>query len=131
MRITIIGILSILLGLILLFPSLGFFGLGDLIKTTGLTFNNGPLALTTLGIAVANFVLGLGCLAGWRPVWFYLIIVSVINLVVAMIALLNTAVLNADLNQLWAVLISAVWFGLAVLVLRSMLTNKTKEWFHI
>ncbi len=126
LRITLIGVLSIIIGLVDLFPLPGFPGLGDLVKMTNLTFHNGPLALTAFGLAIANFILGVGCLYGWRPIWFYLLIVSVANFAVATIALLNT-----DVGSWQAMLIDAVWFVLAVFVLLSGFSRGTRKWFRI
>lgn len=131
MRVTIIGILSILAGLIFLFPVLDILGLGDLINLSGLTFRSGPLVLTAVIIAIANFILGLGCLYGWRPVWFYLVIISVINFVVALLALLNLNLdlLNTNINQWGALLIPMAWLAIATYVLITMQSKKTKAWF--
>jgi hypothetical protein len=125
MRVTIIGILPILVGLIYLFPVLGIYGLGNLINMTGRTFQAGPLVLTAFIIAIANFILGLGCLHGWRPIWLYLVIISVINLVVALVALLNT-----NMNQWGTALIGMVWLVFVTYVLLTVQSKKIKEWFH-
>jgi len=124
-RVTLIGILSIIAGLIYLFPILNIYGLGNLISLTNQTFYSGPFALTALVIAIANFVLGLGCFVGWRPIWFYLAIISVINFVVALFVLLNI-----DINNLETVLIGMVWLIIATYVLLSVQSKKTKEWFR-
>ena len=126
LRVTLIGILSIAVGIISLFPVLGVFGLGNLIIMTGMTFQEGPLALTAFAIAIANFVLGLGCLYGWRPVWFYLVLISVVNFAVALIVLFNV-----NLSQWGAVLVDMVWFTLAAYVLLSLQSKAIKAWFHI
>jgi hypothetical protein len=124
LRVTIIGIISILAGLIFLFPVLGSFGLGDLVTMTGQTFQVGPLVLTAFVIAVANLVLGVGCLLGWGPIWVYLVIISVINFVFSVVALLNAIV-----NQL-SVLIPIFWFLMATYVLFTVQSRKTEIWFH-
>ena len=125
MRVTIIGILSFLTGLIYLFPVLGIYGVSNLINTTGLTFQAGPLVLTAFVIAIANFILGLGCLWGWRPIWLYLVIISVINFVVALVALLDT-----NMNQLGTVLTGMLWLVFATYILLMVQSKKTKAWFH-
>jgi hypothetical protein len=68
LRITIIGAVSIFAGLTFLFPILGSFGLANLVDLSGQTFKEGPLVLTATVIAIANFILGFGCLYGWRPI---------------------------------------------------------------
>jgi hypothetical protein len=124
LRVTIIGILSILAGLIYLFPVLDVYGLGNLINMTNQTFQSGPIVLTAFVIAIANFILGLGCLYGWRPIWFYLVIISVINFVVALAVLLNA--------NLWqAVLFAMLWFAIAIYVIFAVLSRKTRAWFGI
>jgi len=123
-RVTIIGILSILAGLIYLFPVLGIYDLGNVINMTGQTFQAGPMVLTAFVIAIANFIIGLGCLYGWSPIWLYLVIISVINFVVALIALLNM-----NINQGATVLIGMIWLFLAAYVLLTVQTKKTKAWF--
>jgi hypothetical protein len=132
LRITIIGALSILAGLIYLFPVLGIFDLGNLINLSGQTFHSGPLELTALVIAVANFILGLGCLYGWRPIWLYLVIISIINFVVALLALLNIDMnqWNSNGNQWVALLIAMAWLAIAVYVLLTVQSKNTKAWFH-
>jgi hypothetical protein len=123
LRVTIIGVLSIIAGLIYLFPVLGIFGIGHLINLTGQTFQEGPLVLSALVIAIANFILGLGCLYGWRPIWFYLTIISVINFAVALIALFEA--------HPWGnVMIALLWLAIASYVLLSVQSKKTKAWFH-
>ena len=125
-RVTIIGIFSILAGLIFLFPALGKYGVGDFVILTGQTFQEGPFVLTALVIAVANFVIGIGCLNGWRPVWFYLVIISVINFLVAAFVLYNT-----DLNQHKNVLIALFWLAVAGYVLLAVQSRKSRKWFRI
>lgn len=125
-RATIIGILSIIAGLIYLFPVLDVFGLGNLIQISGQSFQAGPLVLTAFVLAIANFILGVGCLYGWRPIWFYLVIISVINFLVALIALLN-----ANFNNWDTMPILVVWFAISIYVLYSVQTKKTRAWFHI
>ena len=93
MRVTIIGVLSILAGFIYIFPALNIFGVGNLLVLSGQTFESGPLVLTAVVIAIANFILGLGCLFGWRPIWYYMVIVSVVNFVIAL------ALLNANMSN--------------------------------
>jgi hypothetical protein len=131
-RVTIIGILSILAGLIYLFPALDILGLGKLLTLSGQTFSSGPLVLTAFVIAIANFVLGLGCLYGWRPIWFYLVIISVINFVVSIFALFNMNMSHWDsnINQWAALLIPIFWLGVATYVLLMVQSKKTKVWFH-
>ncbi len=132
MRVTIIGILSILAGLIYLFPALDVLGLGNLINLSGQTFHSGPLVLTAVVIAIANFILGLGCLIGWRPIWSYLVIISLINFVVALLALLNlnTSQLDTNINQGVALLIAMAWLGIAIYVLLTVQSKKTRAWFQ-
>jgi hypothetical protein len=131
-RVTIIGVLSILAGLIYLFPALDILDLGNLLTLSGQTFNSGPLVLTAFVIAIANFVLGLGCLYGWRPIWLYLVIISVINFVVSLFALFNMNMSHWDsnINQWVALLIPIFWLGFATYVLLTMQSKKTKVWFH-
>lgn len=124
LRITIIGVVSIFAGLIFLFPILGSFGLANLVDLSGQTFKGGPLVLTATVIAIANFILGLGCLYGWRPIWLYLTVLSLFNLAIAFVALVN-----ADTSHLLTILIPLVWLAIAVYVLVSMQSQKTKEWF--
>jgi hypothetical protein len=126
LRITIIGIVSILAGLIFLFPILGSFGLGSLVDLSGETFRSGPLVLTATLVAIANFVLGFGCLYGWRPIWLYLTVLSVIDFVVAL-----TALVNADTSHVWTVLIPLVWLVIAIYILVTMQSRKTKAWFGV
>jgi hypothetical protein len=125
LRITIIGVLSIFSGLVFLFPALGSFGLANLIDLSGLTFNEGPLILTATVIAVANFILGIGCLIGWRPVWLYLTVLSVLNFAIALVALIK-----ADASHLSTVIIPLVWLLIAIYVLVSIQTKKIKAWFR-
>lgn len=125
LRVTIIGIVSILAGLIYLFPVLNVFNLGNLIDISGQTFHSGPLVLAAFVIAIANFIIGMGCLIGWRPIWIYLVIISVINFVFALILLFNT-----DINHRETVLISMFWLAVATYVLLTMQSKKTKTWFH-
>jgi hypothetical protein len=124
LRITIIGFVSILAGLIFLFPILGSFGLGNLVDLSGQTFRAGPLVLTATVIAIANFVLGFGCLYGWRPIWLYLTVLSVIDFAVALIALSK-----ADTSHVTTVVIPLVWLIIAIYVLVSIQSRKTKAWF--
>lgn len=126
LRITIIGIISILAGLIFLFPILGSFGLGSLVDLSGETFRAGPLVLTATAVAIANFVLGFGCLYGWRPVWLYLTVLSVIDVLVAL-----TALVTADTSHVLTVLIPLVWLVIAIYILVSMQSRKTKAWFGV
>jgi hypothetical protein len=131
-RVTLIGILSILAGLIYLFPVLDVFGLDNLLTLSGQTFDSGPLLLAAFVIAIANFVLGMGCLYGWRPVWLYLVIISVINFVIALFALLNMNMSHWDsnINQWVALLIPIFWFSVATYVMLTVQSKKTKVWFH-
>jgi hypothetical protein len=99
---------------------------GDFVILTGQTFQEGPFVLTALVIAVANFVIGIGCLNGWRPVWFYLVIISVINFLVAAFVLYNT-----DLNQHKNVLIALFWLAVAGYVLLAVQSRKSRKWFRI
>jgi hypothetical protein len=124
LRITVIGVLSLLAGLIFLFPALGSFGLANLIDLTGQTFDGGPLVLTATAIAIANFILGIGCLIGWRPIWLYLTILSVLNFVIALVALTR-----ADASHLSTLIIPLVWLLIAIYVLVSVQSRKTKAWF--
>jgi len=132
LRVTIIGILSILAGLIFLFPILDVLNLGNLINLSGQTFHSGPLVLTASVIAIANFVIGVGCLYGWRPIWFYLVIISMINFVVALLALLNLNTYQWDMNsnQWWALLIAIAWLAIASYILLTVQSKKTRAWFR-
>ena len=125
LRVTIIGVLSILAGLIYVFPALNIFDLGNLISLSGQTFKSGPLILTAFVIALANFILGIGCLYGWRPIWFYLVIISVVNFVIALLALLN-----ANMSHYATFLIPLAWLAIATYVLLSVQSRKTREWFR-
>ncbi|MGD0818846.1 MAG: hypothetical protein ABR986_10715 [Methanomassiliicoccales archaeon] len=124
LRITIIGVVSIFAGLIFLFPVLGSFGLANLVDLSGQTFKQGPLVLTTTVIAIANFILGFGCLYGWRPIWLYLTVLSLLNFVVAVVVLYN-----ADMSHWGTVVIPLLWLIFAIYVLISMQSRKTKAWF--
>lgn len=124
-RIIVVGILSILAGLIYLFPVLDLYGLGNLINLSGETFHSGPLVLPAFVIAIANFIIGWGCLSGWRLIWPYLVIISMINLMVALLALLNI-----DMNLWGTLLIPMIWLVIAIYVLITVLSEKTKVWFH-
>ncbi|HEY3420649.1 MAG TPA: hypothetical protein VGK23_08870 [Methanomassiliicoccales archaeon] len=124
LRITIIGVLSIFAGLIFLFPILGSFGLAHLIDLSGQTFNEGPLVLTTTIVAIANFILGIGCLIGWRPVWLYLTVLSVLNFAIALVAFSR-----ADASHMSTVIIPLIWLLIAIYVLVSIQSRKTKVWF--
>ena len=126
LRVTIIGVLSILAGLIYLFPVLGGHGVANIIVLTGDTFYGGPLALTAFVIAMVNFTIGMGCLLGWRPIWIYLVIVSVINFVLALII-----IFNLNMGDREAVLIGIFWLAVATYVLLTVRSSKTKAWFHI
>ena len=125
LRVTIIGVLSILAGLIFIFPALNIFGVGKLLSLSGQTFDSGPLVLTSVVIAIANFILGFGCLYGWRPIWFYLTIISVVNFVIALLALLN-----ANMSHYATFLIPLAWLVIAIYVLLSVQTKKSKAWFR-
>ncbi|MCG7844511.1 MAG: hypothetical protein MIO90_03670 [Methanomassiliicoccales archaeon] len=122
LRVTIIAVLSILAGMIFLFPILDIFGLVHLIDLTDLTFREGPLVVTTLVIAIANFMIGIGCMLGWRPIWFYLIVISIINFVFALITLYNA-------NGQAAILIGAFWLGVSIYIMISVQSKRTREWF--
>lgn len=126
MRVTIIGLLSILAGLIYLFPALGGYGIGNLVILTGQTFHEGPFILTALIIALANLLIGISCMLGWRPVWFYLVIISFVNFLVAVYVLYNT-----DPNQVRNLMIGMFWLGVATYVLLMVQSKQTKIWFHI
>jgi hypothetical protein len=76
-------------------------------------------------VAIANFILGIGCLYGWRPIWFYLVIISVVNFVFALLALLN-----ASMSHYATFLIPLAWLVIAIYVLISVQTKKTKAWFR-
>ncbi len=132
LRVTIIGALSILAGLIYLFPVFGVFDLGNLINLSGQTFHSGPLVLTAFVIAIANFILGLGCLYGWRPIWLYLVVISVINVVFSLLALLNVNMneWKSNINQWVALLVAMAWLAIAIYVLLTVQSKKTKAWFH-
>ena len=125
-RVTIIGMLSILAGLIYLFPILGKYGVSNLVVLTGQTFQEGPFVMTALIIAIANFILGIGCLYGWRPAWLYLVIISVINFVIAVFVLYNS-----DMNQVKGVLVGMFWLGVAIYVLLMVQSRRTRTWFRI
>jgi hypothetical protein len=126
LRVIFIGTLSILAGLIYLFPVLGKYGVSNLIILTGQTFQGGPFVFTALIIAIANFILGIGCLYGWRPAWLYLAIISVINFMVAVFVLYNS-----DMNQIKGVLVGMFWLGVATYVLLMVHSRKTRTWFRI
>jgi hypothetical protein len=121
-----IGILCILAGLIYLFPAMGKYGVGDLIILSGQTFHGGPFVLTASIIAIANLAIGLGCLYGWRPIWFYLVIVSLINFFFAVVVLFNT-----DTNQLKSLTIGAFWFVITAYVLIEVQSRTTRTWFRV
>lgn len=125
LRVTIIGVLSILAGLIFLFPALNLFDLGNLINLSGQTFKSGPLILTAVVVALANFILGFGCLIGWKPIWFYLVIISIVNFAIALLALLN-----ANMSHWEALLLPMAWLVIAAYVLLSVQSRKTRDWFH-
>ncbi len=125
LRVTIIGVLSIVAGLIYLFPALNILDLGNLISLSGQTFKSGPLVLTAVVVALANFILGIGCLIGWKPIWFYLVIISIVNFAIALLALLN-----ANLSHWEAFLIPMAWLAIAIYVLLSVQSGKTRAWFH-
>lgn len=126
LRVTIIGTLSILEGLIFLFPALGKYGLGKAIILSGLTFQSGPFLFTALAVAIANLIVGIGCLYGWRPVWFYLIIISTINFVIALFV-----ILNVDQSNLRDVIIGWVWLVIAAYSLLVTISNKSRTWFRV
>jgi hypothetical protein len=126
LRVIIIGALSILAGLIYLFPALGKYGVSDLIVLTGQTFQQGPFVFTALIIAIANFILGIGCLFGWRPAWLYLAIISVINFMIAVFVLYNS-----DMNEIKSIIIGMFWLGVATYVLIMIHSRKTRMWFRI
>jgi hypothetical protein len=81
---------------------------------------------TALLIAIANFVIGIGCLYGWRPVWFYLVIISVINFVIVLFVLYNT-----DHAQLRNLAVGTFWLAVATYVLLAVHSRKTRKWFHL
>ena len=126
LRVTIIGILSILDGLIYLFPVFGNYGIGNLIVLSGQTFQEGPFLFAASVIAVANLIIGIGCLNGWHPVWFYLILISVVNFVVATFVLYNT-----DSSGQKNLLMAGVWFAIAAYGLWVVQSKKTRTWFRI
>jgi hypothetical protein len=126
LRITIIGILSILDGLIFLFPVFGKYGLGDLIILSGQTFQEGPFLLTASVIAVANLIIGIGCLYGWRPVWFYLIVISAINFMIAAFVLYYT-----DAGNQRNLILAGIWFAIAAYGLLVIQSRKARTWFRI
>jgi hypothetical protein len=126
LRVTLIGSLSILAGLIYLFPVLGKYEVGNLVILSGQTFQEGPFVLTALIIAIANFVIGIGCLYGWRPVWFYLVIISVINFLIALFVLYNT-----NTTELRNLAVGTFWLVVATYVLLVLHSRKTKKWFRL
>ena len=126
LRVTVIGMLSILDGLIFLFPTFGRYGLGNLIILSGQTFQEGPFLLTASVIAIANFVIGIGCLYGWRPVWFYLIVISVISFVVAAFVLYNS-----DAGDQKNLLLAGLWFAIAAYGLVVVQSRKARNWFRV
>jgi hypothetical protein len=87
---------------------LGRFSLSNLVDLSGQTFKEGPLVLTATIIAIANLILGFGGLYGWLPIWLYLTVLSLFNLAIAFVALVN-----ADTSHLLAVLIPLVWVAIA------------------
>jgi hypothetical protein len=126
LRVTIIGSLSILAGMIYLFPVLGKYGVGNLVILSGQTFQEGPFVITALFIAIANFVIGIGCLYGWRPIWFYLVLISLVNFVIAVFVLYNT-----DHSQLRNLAVGTFWLAVATYVLLTVHSRKTRKWFHL
>ena len=126
LRVTLIGSLSILAGLIYLFPVLGKYGVSNLVILSGQTFQEGPFVLTALIIAIANFIIGIGCLYGWRPVWFYLVIISVINFLIALFVLYYT-----NTTELRNLAVGTFWLAVATYVLLMLHSRKTKKWFHL
>jgi hypothetical protein len=84
------------------------------------------LVLTGFIIASANFTIGFGCLFGWRPIWFYLVLVSLVNFFFATVILFNT-----DTNQLKSLIIGAFWFALTTYVLISVQSKTTRTWFRV
>ena len=126
LRVTFIGILSILDGLIFLFPVFGKYGLGNLIVLSGQTFQEGPFLLTASVIAMANFIIGIGCLYGWRPVWFYLIVISVIDFMITAFVLLHT-----DANNQKNLVLAVLWLAIAIYGLLVVQSRKARTWFHI
>jgi len=126
LRVTFIGILSILDGLIFLFPVFGKYGLGNLIVLSGQTFQEGPFLLTASVIAMANFIIGIGCLYGWRPVWFYLIVISVIDFMITAFVLLHT-----DANNQKNLVLALLWLAIAIYGLLVVQSRKARTWFHI
>ncbi len=126
MRVTIIGLLSIIAGLIYLFPALGKYGVGNLVILTGQTFQDGPFVLTASIIAIANLMIGIGCMFGWRPVWYYLVIISVINFLIALFVFYTT-----DPTQVKNFIIGMFWLGVSAYVLIMIQSKRTKTWFHI
>lgn len=63
---------------------------------------------------------GMGCTLGWRPIWFYLNIISIINFVFALVTLHNA-------NGQAAILIGTVWLGVAIYVTISMRSKRTRN----
>ena len=126
LRVTITGILCILAGLIYLFPALGNYGVGDFLSFTGRTFQEGPFIFTALIVAIANFAIGIGCLYGWKPVWLYLVIISVVNFIFAAVVLLNM-----DTTQLKNLPVAVFWLAVATYVLISVQSKKTRTWFRV
>ena len=113
-------------GLIFLFPVFGKYGLGDLIVLSGQTFQEGPFLLTASVIAMVNFIIGIGCLYGWRPVWFYLIVISVIDFMITAFVLYHTDASNQK-NLVLAVL----WLAIAIYGLLVVQSRKARTWFRI
>jgi hypothetical protein len=66
-----------------------------------------------------------GCLIGWRPVWFYLAAISVFNFAVAIMNLLN-----ADIHQLASILMHMALLFIATYVILSVFSKKTMAWFR-
>jgi hypothetical protein len=124
LRVTVIGILSFLAGTIYMFPVLGIYDLGNLINMTGSTFDSGPFILTAFVFAIANIVLGVGCLYGWSPIWIYFFIIAALNFMVALITMINI-----DLNEIMTVLIAFFWLGLAIYYLYVVFSKQTRVWF--
>jgi len=124
-RVIIVGILSILAGTIYLLPILGIDGIGRFIIMTNEAFQSGPWLLTAFALAIANLILGIGCIIGWRPIWFYLAAISVFNFVVALMNLFN-----ADKQLSESVLIDMALLFMAMYIIFMVFSKKTRAWFR-
>jgi hypothetical protein len=97
-----------------------------MISLTGQTFQEGPFIFAASVIAVANLVIGIGCLFGWKPVWLYLVIISVVNFFFAAVVFFNT-----DTTHQKNLLIAGFWLVVAIYVVIAVQMKKTRTWFRV